>query len=121
MSVPSHNDVGEQRQRPKNDGELLRRAAVLRSDAPVLERPLWAVGGLTLIEQVENVPAELTRASELHNVLSTDGVDGIFWGLRLHPRGGAPAFRTRRTGRGACVPGNALGDYRRLRLNHAGL
>jgi len=58
MGVPGHDDVREQRQRPRDGAELLCRAAVLRRDHPVVDRPLQAVDSLALIEQVENLCSE---------------------------------------------------------------
>ena len=55
MGVPGHDDVREQRECPRYGAELLRRAAVLRGDHPVVDRPLEAVDGLALIEQIEHV------------------------------------------------------------------
>ncbi len=68
MSVPGHDDVGEQRERPGDGDELLCRAAVLRGDASIVDRPLQAMDGLTLVEQIKDVRAECRIAEVIAEV-----------------------------------------------------
>ena len=63
-----HDDVRKQRERPRDGAELPRCATVLRGDPSVVDRPLKAVNGLALVEQVENVPAENRVAEEIAEI-----------------------------------------------------
>jgi len=54
LGIPGHDDVGQQRQRTGNRGQLLARAAAPGADAAGVDGPFQAVHRLTLIEQVED-------------------------------------------------------------------
>ena len=58
LGIPGHHDIGQQRQRTGNRGQLLARAAAPGTDAAGVNGPLQAVHRLTLIEQVEDFGAE---------------------------------------------------------------
>ena len=58
LGIPGHHDIGQQRQRTGNRGQLLGRAAAPGADAAGVDGPFQAVHRLTLIEQVEDFGAE---------------------------------------------------------------
>ena len=59
MGVPGHDDVRQQRECPGDGDKLLRGAAVFRGDPAVVDRPLEAMHGLALIEQIEDCQTAL--------------------------------------------------------------